>query len=188
MSDIRPLTTADIAAVAGLFQKIFRNGDRAPPLALVDYLRHLYLEAPGYDPEIAPLVYVNDSGCISGFVGVNALPMSYKGRRVRAAICGALMVEGRESDPMAGARLLKAFLAGPQDLSFSETASEVSTQMWTRLRGIVLPQYSLDWVRVIQPASFSLSVASNRIKPARLAAPFARAIDSAYRKRMAPGE
>jgi len=58
----------------------------------------------------------------------------------------------------------------------------------TRLRGVVLPQYSLDWVRVIQPASFSLSVAANRIKPARLAAPFARAIDSAYRKRMAPGE
>ncbi|AFL50050.1 hypothetical protein ABIE78_004157 [Sinorhizobium fredii] len=188
MSDIRPLTTADIPAVAGLFQKIFRNGDRAPPPALVDYLRHLYLQAPGYDPEIAPLVHVNDSGRISGFVGVNTLPMSYKGRRVRAAICGALMVEGRESDPMAGARLLKAFLAGPQDLSFSETASEVSTQMWTRLRGIVLPQYSLDWVRVLRPASFALDLVSRRIGPARALRPLASAFDERFRGKMGRGD
>ena len=165
-----------------------RASDAPPPAALVTYLRRHYLEAPGCDPEIAPLVHVSGEGEISGFIGVNALPMSHEGRKLKAAICGSLMVEDRENDPLAGARILKAFLAGPQDLSFSETASDVSTQMWTRLRGVVLPQYSLDWVRVIQPASFSLSVASNRIKPARLAAPFARAVDSAYRKRMAPGE
>ncbi|AUX79790.1 MULTISPECIES: hypothetical protein [Sinorhizobium] len=188
MSDIRPLTTADIPAVAGLFQRIFRHSDQAAPPALVDYLRHLYLEAPGYDPEVAPLVHVNDGGRISGFVGVNALPMSYKDRQLRAAICGALMVEGRESDPMAGARLLKAFLAGPQDLSFSETASETSTQMWTRLRGIVLPQYSLDWVRVLRPASFAVELLSGRIGPVRALRPLARAFDERFRGKMARGD
>ncbi|MBD9511123.1 hypothetical protein IB265_30610 [Ensifer sp. ENS10] len=188
MSEIRSLERADIPAIAGMFQRVFRNDQSTPPPALADYMQQLYLDAPGCDPQIRPLVHVNDKGVISGFVGVNVLPMVLNGRRLRAAICGSLMVEDRESDPLAGARILKAFLAGPQDLSFSETASDVSMQMWTRLRGVVLPQYSLDWVRVIQPASFSLSVAANRIKPARLAAPFARAIDSAYRKRMAPGE
>ncbi|MET4691831.1 hypothetical protein [Sinorhizobium fredii] len=188
MSDIRPLVDADIPAIAGLFQKIFRNGDGAPPPALVDYLRRLYLEAPGYDPEVAPLVHVNDSGRISGFVGVNALPMRYNGRHLRAAICGSLMVEGRESDPMAGARLLKAFLAGPQDLSFSETASEVSTHMWTRLRGIVLPQYSLDWVRVLRPARFALDLVSHRIGPARVLRPLADAFDKRHRGKMRRGD
>ncbi|OAP39851.1 hypothetical protein AU381_09885 [Sinorhizobium glycinis] len=188
MSDIRPLTIADIPAVSGLFQKIFRNSDEPPPPALVDYLRHLYLEAPGYDPEVAPLVHVGDSGRISGFVGVNALPMSYKGRRLRAAICGSLMVEDRENDPMAGARLLKAFLAGPQDLSFSETASEVSTQMWTRLRGIILPQYSLDWVRVLRPASFALDLVARRIGPVRALRPLAGAFDERFRGRMGRGD
>ncbi|MBK5571039.1 hypothetical protein [Ensifer sp. SSB1] len=188
MSEIRSLERADIPAIAGMFQRVFRNDQGRPPPALADYMQQLYLDAPGCDPEIRPLVHVNDNGAISGFVGVNVLPMLLNGRRLRAAICGSLMVEDHENDPLAGARILKAFLAGPQDLSFSETASDVSAQMWTRLRGVVLPQYSLDWVRVIQPASFSLSVASNRIGPARLAAPIARAVDGAYRKRMAPGE
>lgn len=188
MSNIRPLTSEDIPAVAGLFQKIFRNSDKGPPQALTAYLRHLYLEAPGCDPEINPLVHVNNAGRISGFVGVNALPMRHNGRSLRAAICGSLMVEDRDSDPMAGARLLKAFLAGPQDLSFSETASEVSAQMWTRLRGLVLPQYSLDWVRVIRPAAFALDLVARRLRPARSLAPLARAFDGRYRGKMTRGE
>ncbi|HEV7309722.1 hypothetical protein [Ensifer sp.] len=187
MSEIRSLENTDIAAVAAMFQRVFRDETVASP-ALAAYMRQLYLDAPGSDPQIRPLVHVNDQGRITGFVGVNALQMTLDGQPLRAAICGSLMVEDRESDPLAGARILKAFLAGPQDLSFSETASEVSTQMWTRLRGVVLPQYSLDWVRVIRPMGFSLSVAANRIKPARLAAPFARALDSFYRKRMDQGE
>jgi hypothetical protein len=166
MSDIRSLAVEDIPAVARLFQKVFRNSAEEPPPAFIEYLRQLYIDAPGNDPEIRPLVYSNDDGRISGFVGANTLAMTYRGRALRAAICGSLMVEGRESDPMAGARLLKAFLAGPQDLSFSETASEVSTQMWTKLRGVVLPQYSLDWIRVIRPASFGLDLVASRFGPA----------------------
>ncbi|WEX74927.1 hypothetical protein PYH37_000238 [Sinorhizobium numidicum] len=188
MSDIRPLTAGDIPAVAGLFQKIFRNSNAEPPIALVDYLRRLYLEAPGCDREIAPVVHVNGDGRISGFVGVNALPMTYKGRRLRAAICGSLMVEGRESDPLAGARLLKAFLAGPQDLSFSETASEVSAQMWTKLRGVALPQYSLDWVRIIRPAAFALDLVASRLRLTRALSPLARTFDRRYLTKMGPGE
>lgn len=188
MSEIRSLDSADIPAVAGMFQRVFRNDRATPPPALADYMRRLYLEAPGCDPEIRSLVHVNGEGRITGFVGVNTLPMVLNGRRLRAAICGSLMAEDRESDPLAGARILKAFLAGPQDLSFSETASDVSMQMWTRLRGFVLPQYSLEWVRVIRPATFSLSVAANRVKLARLAAPFTRAVDNFYRRRMDRGE
>ena len=45
MSDIRPLENADIPDVAGLFQKIFRNSNQAAPPTLVDYLRHVYIEA-----------------------------------------------------------------------------------------------------------------------------------------------
>lgn len=183
MSVVRPLEASDIPAIAGMFQRIFRNGSAEPP-AFSAYLNQLYLEAPGCDRDIRSLVHITDDGDISGFIGVNALPMSYEGRRLRAAICGSLMVEGRESDPMAGARLLKAFLNGPQDFSFSETASEVSAQMWTRLRGIALPEYSLDWVRVIRPAAFMLDIAGQRIGAARLLAPLARAFDNYSRRRM----
>ncbi|HMO28116.1 hypothetical protein [Enterovirga sp.] len=184
MSRIRPLEAADIPAVAGLFQRVFRDRDTLPSPSLTAYLREHYLEAPGYDPQISPLVHIGADGAISGFIGISVLPMSHEGRKLRAAVGSALMVERRASDPMAGARLLKAFLAGPQDLSFTETASEVSAQMWTRLRGVELPQYSLDWLRVIRPAAFTLAQASRRIAAARLLAPVASRIDRHLRGRM----
>lgn len=187
MSEIRPLRPDDIGAVAALFQDVFRDPAAPPPPALAAYLRRLYLEMPGCDPEIAPLVHVDAAGEITGFVGVNALPMRYGERVLRAAICGSLMVKDREADPMAGARLLRAFLAGPQDISFSETASEVSARMWTGLRGIALPQYSLDWVRLIRPAAFMVDVAAGRLKAARLLSPLARGLDRMALGRIEPG-
>src|SRR5690606_5035272 len=89
----------------------------------------------------------------------------------------------RETDPLAGARLLKGFLDGPQDISFSETASEVSAQLWTRLRGVALPSYSLEWVRIIRPAGFAVGVASRRSSLAGLFSPLARVVDGVWRRR-----
>ncbi len=188
MSQIRPLQATDIPAVAGLFQRTFRDGGKPPPPALETYLRRHYLEAPAGDPEIASLVHIASDGDISGFVGVNVLPMTYGRRKLRAAICGSLMVESRANDPMAGARLLRTFLAGPQDISFSETASALSAQMWTRLRGVTLPQYSLDWVRVIRPSAFLLDLASRRVGAVRLLDPLARGLDRYLRGRMQENE
>ena len=188
MSEVRPLRPDDIGAVAALFQSVFRDPAAQPPPSLAAYLRRLYLEMPGSDPEIAPLVHVEQGGAVTGFVGVNALPMRHGDKRLRAAICGSLMVKNREADPMAGARLLKAFLAGPQDISFSETASEVSARMWTGLRGVSLPQYSLDWVRLIRPAAFTVDVAASRLGAARLLSPLARGLDSLARRRLGPGD
>ena len=187
MSEIRPLRHEDIDAVAALFQEVFRDPGAPPPPALTAYLRRLYLDMPGNDPDIGPLVHVDASGAITGFIGVNALAMRHGEARLRGAVCGSLMVADPTGDPMAGARLLKAFLAGPQDISFSETASEVSARMWAGLRGVALPQYSLDWVRLIRPGSFLVDVAAERVKAARLFAPLARGLDRFARRRIEPG-
>ncbi len=187
MNAIRPLEPDDCGAVAALFQKVLRNSDAPPPQQLVSYLSDLFLEAPGRDPEICSLVHLDAEAAISGFIGVNALPMTFRDKPIRAAMCGTLMVEARESDPMAGARLMRAFLSGPQDLSFSETASEVAGQMWERLRGIVLPQYSLEWVRVIRPAAFALDISASRLRALRLLRPLASGIDLGVRRRIRPG-
>ena len=184
MSEIRPLEAADIPAVASLFQRVFRDRDKSPPPSLAAHLRRHFLESPGCDPEIASLVHVAGEGEISGFIGVNVLPMTHEGRKLRGAVCGSFMVEHGDSDPMAGARLLKTFLAGPQDLSFSETASEVTARMWIKLRGVALPQYSLDWVRMIRPSGFMLELASSRIRAAKVFAPVARRIDRFLCERM----
>ena len=59
--------------------------------------------------------------------------MELDGEHLRAAICTTWMVDDHEADPFAGARLLKAVLSGPQDLSFSETSNDLSTAMWRSL-------------------------------------------------------
>ncbi|TIM64502.1 MAG: hypothetical protein E5Y58_26570, partial [Mesorhizobium sp.] len=179
MSVIRALEGADLPAVAGMFQRVLRKERTEAPAALIDYMRRFYLEAPGCGGDLPSLVHVNDAGRVSGFVGVHILPMQFNGRQLRAAICSSLM---------AGARLLKAYLDGPQDISFSETANDISTKLWTRLRGVVLPQYSLDWVRVMRPSSFVLSLSASRMKSVRMLNPFAHALDRFYCRRMKSSE
>lgn len=184
MSEIRALQSSDIPALAGMFQRVFRDPKAPASKGLADYLQSFYLDAPGQDIGITSLVHVNDGGEMTGFVGATGLPMTFEGRQLRAAICGSLMVEGRDADPLAGARLLKAFLAGPQDLSFSETASEVSASMWMKLRGLALPQYSLDWLRIIRPAGFFTEIGMSRIGATRFLRPVARKTDDILLRRM----
>ena len=188
MSEIRALQSSDIPALAGMFQRVFRDPRAPASKSLADYLQHFYLDAPGQSIGIESLVHLNDGGEMTGFVGATGLPMTFEGRQLRAAICGSLMVEGREADPLAGARLLKAFLAGPQDLSFSETASEVSASMWMKLRGVALPQYSLDWLRIIRPAGFFVELGRSRIGAARFLRPLARKTDDVLCRRMGADE
>lgn len=187
MSRIRALEGADLPDVAVMFQRVLRKKQSPAPASLADYMRRFYLDAPGCGEGINSLVHVDDAGRISGFVGAHVLPMTFNGQKLRAAICGSLMVADPQADPMAGARLLKAFLDGPQDLSFSETANDVATQLWTRLRGAVLPQYSLDWVRVIRPLGFGVSLAASRIGVVRVFSPLASAIDGLHNRRIRPG-
>lgn len=188
MSIIRALEVGDLQAVAGMFQRVLRKDRTEASASLVEYMKRFYLDGPGGSGDLRSLVHVNDAGRVSGFVGVHTLPMTFSGRQLRAAACSSLMVEDHERDPMAGARLLKAFLDGPQDISFSETANDISVKLWTRLRGVVLPQYSLDWVRVMRPSTFMVSLLANRTWLARILNPFAHALDRFYCKRMKHGE
>lgn len=173
---VRPLERGDLPAVANLFGRTFRGG--APGAGLARGLEALFVDGPCVDPQTPSLVHVDGEGAPTGFLGVIAMPFVADGQRKRAAICGSLMVAERESDPFAGAKLLRAYLAGPQDLSLSETANAVSQGLWTRLRGSVLPAYSLEWLRVFRPAAFALSFAGMK-RPALLgAAPLARPLDA----------
>ncbi|MDH6233977.1 hypothetical protein M2281_004590 [Mesorhizobium soli] len=182
MGEIRALQQADISAVAELFQRILRKTSQPATHALETYLTGLFIEAPDRDPEIGSLVHVLDDGRVSGFIGVMPLPMLAEGRSVRAAVCGSLMVDNHADDPFAGARLMRAFLSGPQDVTLTETANDISTAMWRKLRATVLPDYSLEWLRIIRPAGFVAEMATKAVGAARLLSPLARPIDSLIRR------
>ena len=174
---VRPLRADDVPAVASLFQQTFRDPRTAPSADLTAYFGELFLHHPWYDEEIASRVHVAPDGSVDGFVGVLPMRMQIGDRAVRAAFAGSLMVKSPATNPLAGARLLRALLSGPQEVSLSETANPLSRQMWMRLGGKTLPTYSMEWVRVFRPAGFGVEVAAQANRAAGLLRPFARAAD-----------
>ncbi|MGQ7792892.1 hypothetical protein ACUN0C_10830 [Faunimonas sp. B44] len=162
MSEIRALTADDIPSVARLFQRTFRKSD-TPAAGLEAHLAEIFLHHPWQDPDIVSRVYVGQNG-VSGFIGALPARMEFEGRRVRAAIAGSLMVDAPASDPMAGARLVRTFANGPQDISITETANDLSRGLWDQLRAAVVPAGSLDWLLPFRSAAFAAALAAE-LKP-----------------------
>jgi hypothetical protein len=192
LSEIRNCSRADLAAVAALFQKTFRDPSLPAPPALAVYLDEAFLRHPWYDPEIASRVHVDQSGRVTGFIGVFPGRFEQRGRAIRAAIAGTLMVESPEREPLAGAKLLRAVVKGPQDISISETTNLVSQRLWEPLGGKVIPLLSLDWFRVFKPGAAALALLTERSARGRLLAPGAHLADrvggSWTRRNLEPGK
>lgn len=176
MSEIRYLKQADMPEVTKLFQKIFRDPAQPPPAELTAYLQRLYMNFADEDTP-ATKVLINDHGSVCGFLGVNTCNYIYEGKTLRTAIAGALMVDNHEQDPMGGARLMRSLIEDDYDLIITETASEVTAQMWKKLNAIQLADYSLEWLRIISPLSFAVETAASKIGALRLLRPVAARID-----------
>lgn len=175
---IRECRPDDLAIVAALFQRVLRNGEKCNLVALESYLKDLFFEHPWQDPELTSRVSVSADGMVNGFVGVLPLRMTYRGTQVRAALVGSLMVGNPQQDPLAGARLLRSFLTGPQDLSLSESANSLAQRMWQRLGGGTAPVYSMDWARVLRPAQFGVAMLKAPVWIERVLSPVGFAVDT----------
>jgi hypothetical protein len=159
MDSIDHLQRTDLPDLAELFQKVFRNTSTSLPPALAPYFEKIYLENPWRDESISSLVYKRD-GRISGFLGVIPFPMTMKGKQIRAAIGGNFMIDPSIADPFAGPRLLKMYLSGPQDLSYTDTATDQGKKMLEGLGSTAIPIYSMQWLRVIRPTEFTFLMGS----------------------------
>ncbi|MBA1157018.1 hypothetical protein [Microvirga mediterraneensis] len=183
MSEIRHLAGEDLPQVADLFQRVLLKRSVTARDSLITYLKELFVDPVEARSGFCSHVYVKPDGEIAGFIGVLALPMRLHGAPVMAAVASCLMVDNHAENPLVGARLLRTFLAGPQDISLSETASDTAVAMWRALRGITVPSYSLDWVRVINPAGFLVELFAGRLRFARSLMPLSRCIDAWARHR-----
>ncbi|HML14235.1 MAG TPA: hypothetical protein VK456_13080 [Xanthobacteraceae bacterium] len=175
-AEVRACTPDDIPAVAGLFQRTFRDARVAAPASLASYLRDLYFAHPWRDPDLTSKVFVAD-GTVRGFIGILPLRLAFRGATLRGAVAGSLMVEKPQENPLAGARLLRAYLSGPQDVSLSDSANAVSRGMWERLGGKTMPTESMEWVRAFRPLSTALALAGDSAPLLRFARPLAAAAD-----------
>jgi hypothetical protein len=177
LSEIRSLARADLSAVAALFQRTFRDPEKAAPRSLETYLAEAFLDHPWFDPEVASRVHTDADGKVTGFIGVFPGRFEYRGRTIRAAIAGSLMVENYEREPLAGAKLLRSVVKGPQDISISETTNLISKRLWEPLGGKVVPLLSLDWFRVFHPGTAALAMLTERVPAGRWLSPAATALD-----------
>ncbi|SDB07685.1 hypothetical protein [Bauldia litoralis] len=174
---VRPCTIEDIPAVARLFRATFTDRLKAGGRPLEVLLRRELFEHPWRDPDLPSLVFAGPDGAVSGFIAVRPLRLLFDGAPVSAAVGGTLMVDKSIGNPVMGARLLRSYLNGVQDLSLSESANEISQVMWEKLGGRTEAAYSMEWLRVIKPAGLALASLTRRFRMAALLRPFAGVFD-----------
>lgn len=157
MTSIRPLKRSDLDQVASLYELVMRSGSRKAPAGLAACFARFFLDAPSRDEEIPSLVCEEPDREIVGFLGVHARKMLLDGKQIRAACSGPLVIEPKSRAKAAGIFLLKAFLNGPQDLSFTDGATEEVRRIWERLGGCASSLSCLRWTRVFRPWQFTAS-------------------------------
>ena len=184
MGRIRAFAETDIPQVADLHQAVFRTGDRcagAEPEAYASYFRSVFLEHPSRDSALPSLVYEEESGRIAGFLGVVARRMSMDGRPLRAAISSQFIVDPKGRSALVAVQLAKTFFDGPQDVSISDEANDLSRKLWEGLGGTTALLQSIYWTRPLRPARLVLSFLRNRTALGPLAAvtdPPSRIVDA----------
>ncbi|HUQ24265.1 MAG TPA: hypothetical protein VM140_01245 [Burkholderiales bacterium] len=148
--------------------------------ALFPHFREMFLGNPWADASL-PSWVASDGGRIVGLVGIMPRPMRLRGKPVRAAV---LTHYGSASDA-----LLRAALAGPQDLAFSDGADDASRRTWESAGGLTLPLYGLQWRRLLRPARCALGMLPGVAGRAAavVAAPMAIAADAYVTRRMGLG-
>lgn len=145
MPRIRPLRPEDIPDLVALRQQAFTQSRRAGD-EMTAYFDQVFLRNPWRDEAFPSLVYLDGGGRPIGFLGVIPRPASFQGHPIRIAVGTQFMVHP-EHRGVVGVQLLKAFLAGGQDLSLADLANDASRRLWERLGGATARIPSLQWTR-----------------------------------------
>ncbi|MBK9313231.1 MAG: hypothetical protein IPM55_03115 [Acidobacteria bacterium] len=188
MPRIRPFVHEDITQVASLHRRVFDVGGKAEreliSKKLIEsytrYFDNIILDNPWRDSTISSLVYENESGRITGFLGVMPRQMMMDGRSISVALSSQFVVEQESRSSGVGIRLLQAFLAGPQELSLTDEANHTSRRLWEALGGTTALAYSFNWTRLLRPSEYVASQIQRLIPFAPVSAltrPFVRGID-----------
>ena len=183
MTRVRSLCHDDLPQVVALY----RTHLAVPNLAGEDELRaafeQVFLGEPLSDPSIPSLVFEGSDGKILGFIGSLVHRMRFEQRTVRLACSSSLVVEPKARQFGAGGLLLRKYLAGPQDLTMTDTAGNATENMWKRLGGSKYHLGSITWLHLVRPLQAAAGLKLWHLgKQQRLplVRPLCRPLDSAY--------
>jgi hypothetical protein len=175
---MRQLRECDIGQAAHLHQEVFGiAGDDDIADRYARYFTSTFLCS---GRQFDSIVYEEDDGRITGFLGVVTREFTMEDRRVRGALSTQLVVHPEARRRLIGLALMRQFLLGPQDFSFTDEANEASRRMWERLGGSMSPLYSTHWSAAVRPARYALSHIILSTRLARFGWAVASTFDAAY--------
>ena len=179
MSEIRPLAREELPAVVALHERVARARSANLPPGLQPHLDRLFFDNPWADADLAPLGHVEDDGTISAFLGSSTRRFVWRGRPVRLRVSSHLLADALARKRAVGLRLLREALAGPQDLTVTDSANASSLRLWNALGGSTAHLGCMAWVRLFEPWQFGRAFLGWRRRRAlaAVAAPFARPLD-----------
>jgi hypothetical protein len=151
LSQIRALERDDLPQVSELYELTMRSGSRTPPPGLSTYFERTLFDHPWTDHDVPSLVFDAGDQRILGFIASHVRRLRINGRHIRMGCSGQLISDPRERHLGIGARLLRSYLMGPQELTITDGASDVVHEMWLRLGGYALYPGSLVWTRLFRP-------------------------------------
>jgi len=112
------------------------------------------LEDPWRDDDLQSLVALDDDGSVIGFVSVQVRRMQFDGRPIRGVCLSDLAVAPTHRKGAAGALLLGRLLAGPQDVTWSDSTTDVVVRAWHTFGGHVDHARAADFMLVLRPRQF----------------------------------
>ncbi len=115
------------------------------------FLAETLLDHPWADPELPSFVAVDDGDEVIGFIGAQARRMRLDERDLRAVCASHLVVSDDQRAGVQGALLLRRLLSGPQDLTFTDSATDRVLHMWRRFGGHMDHTRCYDFMVVLRP-------------------------------------
>lgn len=183
MAGVGPFERGDLDAVVDLWQRAFERDPAASRSKVRDYFVDLFFAGPLVAADLPSLVSRDDGGKVHGFLGVLCRRMVHDGASIRVAVATQLIAEPGPKNAFVPFQLLRRFLAGPQDLSLSDGANDLSERIWGRLGGQAARLFSMEWQRTLRPAeSLAGRIAAKAGAPhwlGELVAPAVEAMDTA---------
>ena len=152
---LTPLELDDIDEVVSLSRKYFPRSRESFIHTMKKRMAELYFKDGKLLPNASPIVSRSANGSVNGFLGVITNSFSYGERMITVANCHHLMATDEARKQLIPMRLLQKFLAGPQDISFSDGSSESTRQLWKRLGGEIVTGESIYYKVPLRPVSFA---------------------------------
>jgi ribosomal protein S18 acetylase RimI-like enzyme len=170
---VRTLTEQDIPQAADLYWNYLRNTKGSAPPSVWASFRELYFANPLTASGFPSLVYENNAGKIVGFLGVVARKLSVRGKPIRSAFGGNLVVHPEARSSFAAARLLDVYTKGGYDILQADSANDNGRRLLDRLGFITVPALNIHWARPLRPAHYAAYYMSRAAGPLSTAAKLA---------------